>query len=79
MEQAVCLVQTVIVRRFGLGQGRVGVGPAADESPLLRRAAGREITRMRVRGAPKRAQSGFSLRELPGRMVRSMISRSSTS
>ena len=43
MEQAVCLVQTVIVRRFGLGQGRVGVGPATDESPLFRRAVGREI------------------------------------
>ena len=35
-------------------------------------------TRIMERGAPKRAQRGFSLSELPGRRVRSMISRSST-
>ena len=35
-------------------------------------------TRIRERGAPNRAHSGFSLSEEPGRMVRSMISRSST-
>ena len=43
MEQAVCLVELVVVDLFGTGQRGVGIGPPPDERPLLRRALGREV------------------------------------
>ena len=43
MEQAVCLVELVVVDLFGTGQRGVGIGPPPDECPLLRRTLGREV------------------------------------
>ena len=43
MEQAVCLVELVVVDLFGTGQRGVGIGPPPDERPLLRCALGREV------------------------------------
>ena len=43
MEQAVCLVELVVVDLFGTGQRGVGIGLPPDECPLLRCALGREV------------------------------------
>ena len=43
MEQAVCLIELVVVNLLGTGQRGVGIGPPPDECPLLRCAPGREV------------------------------------